>query len=301
MQIQQLRYFLEIAKEKNISVAARNLYLSQPSLSQQIIRLEAELGIQLLVRHSKSVSLTDAGEQFAQHAMRIVGSVDQLADLMKKNSVLESGTLKIGLLWIANYIDLCPILRGFQKLHPNMDYSIKIDGSANLLQLLLQRTLHAAFLISSEDHLAVQDDLYYRKIQDDYYVAVISRQNPLSRKSVLRIEDLKGENLIMPSPSSSFRRQLDSLFEQHFLTPKIICETSQPDLVIRLAEQNFGISFSSESIASAMKTDAFAIVNLEQTLRRSIYYVTLKELLEYPSVKAFTRYVSRHRSIWNCD
>ena len=61
MQMQQLRYFLEIAKEKNISAAAKNLYLSQPSLSQQMRKLEEELEIPLLIRHSKSVSLTDAG------------------------------------------------------------------------------------------------------------------------------------------------------------------------------------------------------------------------------------------------
>ena len=61
MQLQQLRYFLEIAKEKSISAAAKNLYISQPSLSQQIINLEKELGISLLIRHSKSVSLSEAG------------------------------------------------------------------------------------------------------------------------------------------------------------------------------------------------------------------------------------------------
>ena len=55
MQMQQLRYFLEIAKEKNISAAAKNLYLSQPSLSQQIRKLEEELEVPLLIRHSKSV------------------------------------------------------------------------------------------------------------------------------------------------------------------------------------------------------------------------------------------------------
>lgn len=100
MQMQQLRYFLEIAKEKNISAAAKNLYLSQPSLSQQMRKLEEELEVPLLIRHSKSVSLTDAGEQFALHARRILGGVDQLSELMYKQSLLEAGTLKIGLLWL---------------------------------------------------------------------------------------------------------------------------------------------------------------------------------------------------------
>lgn len=68
MQLQQLRYFIEVAQTGSISTAAKNLYLSQPSLSQQIINLEKELGISLLIRHSRSVSLSDAGEQFLVHA-----------------------------------------------------------------------------------------------------------------------------------------------------------------------------------------------------------------------------------------
>ena len=78
MQFHQLRYVLEVANEKSISAAAKKLYLSQPSLSQQIINLEKELGIPLFVRHSKSVTLTDAGEQFVQSAKRILNEKEQL-------------------------------------------------------------------------------------------------------------------------------------------------------------------------------------------------------------------------------
>lgn len=295
MQMQQLRYFLEIAKVKNISVAAKNLYLSQPSLSQQMIKLENELGIPLLIRHSKSVSLTDAGEQFAAHAQRIIGGVDQLTDLMQKYSMAQSGTLHLGLLWIAGYTHLVDILTSYHRLYPNLSYSLKIDGSATLQQLLLNRELHAAFIIGTEEQLRLQPDLYYCKVQDDAYVAVVSVQNPLSQKDILRIEDLKTEQVTMPAPNSSFRKQLEQIFEQHFVTPDIVCETSQSDLVIQLAAHNLGIGFSSRSIAQSMKTKDFAILPLEIALSRSIYYVTLKELLDYPSIKAFTRYVSRYR------
>ena len=82
MQFHQLRYVLEVANEKSISAAAKKLYLSQPSLSQQIINLEKELGISIFVRQSKSVTLTDAGEQFVKSAKRILNETEQLYDLM---------------------------------------------------------------------------------------------------------------------------------------------------------------------------------------------------------------------------
>ena len=90
MQIQQMRYVLAAAEKKSFSAAAKALFLSQPSLSQQILHLEKELGVPLFVRHSKSVTLTEAGEQFVSSARRILNEVDQLSENMKKYSVLEA-------------------------------------------------------------------------------------------------------------------------------------------------------------------------------------------------------------------
>lgn len=295
MQMQQLRYFLEIAREKNISAAAKNLYLSQPSLSQQIRKLEEELEVPLLIRHSKSVSLTDAGEQFAHHAQRILGGVDQLSELMHKQSLLEAGTLKIGLLWIAGYANLLPILSDYHCLHPGLNYSFNVNGSSHLLQLLLERKIHAAFIISTEEQLEQENDLYHCKIQEDFYSVIISRQNPLAAKKIISVEDLKDTPIIMPAPASALRKNLDRIFEEAGITPKILCETSQSDLVIQLAAHDLGIGISSQNIASSMQDGTYAILPFENRLHRSIYYVTLKELLDYPSIRSFTRYVKRYQ------
>lgn len=293
MQMNQLRYFLEVAKEKNITAAAKNLFISQPSLSQQIINLEQELDIPLLARHSKSVSLTDAGEQFVLHAQRIVNSADQLSELMQKHSLLQKGTLKLGMLLISGYLNLFQVLENYHELYPGISYSINIDGSAALMQLLLDRSIHAAFLIGTEQKLRLHEDLYYQKVIDDYYVCVMSDKNPLSRKSVLKIEDLSEESIIMPAKESVFRRELEYIFEQDLITPHIICETSLPDIYFQLARRNLGICFSSCSIARSLGSD-LRIVPLEKTLYRTVYYVTLKELMDYPSIRSFTGFVERY-------
>ena len=295
MQMQQLRYFLEIAKEKNISAAAKNLYLSQPSLSQQIRKLEEELEVPLLIRHSKSVSLTDAGEQFAHHARRILGGVDQLSELMHKQSLLEAGTLKIGLLWIAGYTNLLQILSDYHCLHPGLNYSFSVNGSAHLQQMLLDRKIHAAFIIGTEEQLDQEPDLYSCKIQEDFYSVIVSRRNPLASRKSLSVMDLRDSPIIMPSPASALRKSLDRIFEEAGITPNILCETSQSDLVIQLAAHDLGVGISSKSIATSAQDGTYAIVPFESRLHRSIYYVTLKELLDYPSIRSFTRYVKRYQ------
>lgn len=294
MQTQQLLYFLEVAKTKNITSAARNLYISQPSLSQQIINLEKELEIPLLIRHSKSVTLTDAGEQFAIHARRIINGMEQLSELMQRHSLLNEGTLRIGMLFIGGYVNLFQMLDDYRQRYPGMQYRLTIDGSAALLNQLLSRSLHAAFLIGSENQLRPHDELYYQKVMDDYYIAVISTKNPLSRKELLTIEDLKDESIIMPAPSSAFRRRLEQLFARAGFEPRILCETSQTDLVNQLTRQNFGIGFFSCTIARALQCRELAAVPLEHTLYRSIYYVTVKELLDYPSIQSFTEFTKQY-------
>ena len=295
MQMQQLRYFLEIAKEKNISAAAKNLYLAPPSLSQQIRQLEEELEVPLLIRHSKSVSLTDAGEQFAHHARRILGGVNQLSELMHKQSLLEAGTLKVGLLWIAGYTNLLQILSDYHRLYPGLNYSFSVNGSAHLQQMLLDRKIHAAFIIGTEEQLDQEPDLYSCKIQEDFYSVIVSRRNPLASRKSLSVLDLRDSPIIMPSPASALRKSLDRIFEEAGITPNILCETSQSDLVIQLAAHDLGVGISSKSIATSAQDGTYAIVPFESRLHRSIYYVTLKELLDYPSIRSFTRYVKRYQ------
>lgn len=237
MQIHQLRYVLAVAENKSFSAAAKKLFLAQPSLSQQIINLEKELGIALFVRHPKSVTLTDAGEQFLKSARRIVNEVDQLSDLMQKHSQLQNGTLRIGLLWVASYLNLSHILTDYHRIYPGISYSLTVDGSNTLLQMLDSRSINAAFVISSE---------------------------------------------------------LEQVFDQHYIAPRILCETSQSDIVMQLASQNLAIGFASNSIAQALKTEDCRIVPLEDVLLRTIYYVTLKELLDYPAIRSFTDFVIQY-------
>ena len=111
MQFQQLLYVLEAAKTGSFSNAAKNLYVSQPSLSQQIISLEKELGMSLFIRHSRSVSLTDAGRQFVVSAARIVNEYEQVSSLMNDYSFQKTGTVRIGLLWVADYLGIINILK----------------------------------------------------------------------------------------------------------------------------------------------------------------------------------------------
>ena len=294
MQLSQMCYFLEIAKTGNISAAARNLYLSQPSLSQAIRSLEEELGIPLLIRHSKSVSLTDAGEQFALHAERIVGSTDQLSDLMQKHSRLLSGNLRIGIPWIGGYLGIFTLLRRYHQAMPGIRYELAIHGSDLLLAQLQSRSLHGVFVISTAANLAAQKELYFRQINEEAYMAWVPKDNPLSEQSELSLADLRDQTLIMPSRESIFSRQLSLRFREQGISPHILCESSLSVTVSQLAGEGLGIGFASASIAEKLCPDTCRVLPLSEKILRTIYYVTLTELLDYPTIESFTNYVAHY-------
>ena len=292
MQLSQMRYFLEIAKTGNISAAARNLYLSQPSLSQAIRSLEEELDIPLLVRHSKSVTLTDAGEQFAAQAERIVGSVDQLSDLMQRNSQLLFGRLRLGVPWVAGYLGIFTLLRRYHQAMPGVEFKLTVNGSGTLMKQLDARQLHGGFMIATTGDLKRYDDFFFRKINEEAYMAMVPKSNPISEKKELSFQDLDGQTLIMPSRNTSFFQQLSQAFQSAGITTKTLCETSHTDVVIQLAGEGMGIGFSSS--APRICPESCRVVPLAEKLYRTIYYVTLKELLDYPAVSSFTNYVEHY-------
>ncbi len=292
MQLSQMRYFLEIAKTGSISAAARNLYLSQPSLSQAIKNLEEELEIQLLVRHSKSVSLTDAGEQFAAQAERIIGSVDQLNDLMQRNSQLLSGRLRLGVPWVAGYLGLFTLLRRYHQAMPGVELLLTVDGSSTLLKLLESRQIHGCFAIATPGELLRYSACSFRKINEDQYMALVPKDNPLSEKEKLSVQDLDGQTLIMPSRNTSFSQQLSHAILSAGITTSTLCETSHSDVVSQLAGEGLGIGFSSTAAYNCPET--CQPVPLAEPIYRTIYYVTLQELMDYPTVQSFTNYVEHY-------
>ncbi len=96
MEIHQLEYFLAVEKYRNFSTASLEICVSQSTLSQQIKKLEDELGVKLFIRYSRSVRLTPAGEDFLVHAQRIVSEIQQSRETIQKYISFDKGSIKIG-------------------------------------------------------------------------------------------------------------------------------------------------------------------------------------------------------------
>ena len=294
MRMSHLRYFVEVARTKNITEAAKNLHLSQPSLSFAVKTLEEELGIPLLFRHSHSVSLTDAGEKFAAHAERITGSADQLKDLMQRHSNLLAGNLRLGMLWISGYMEIFSLLNEFREAVP-VTYELTFDGSDVLFNGLINRRLHGVFVISSPSYLENEDEFHSVKISTEEYKLIVPCENSLSGLESVRIKDLDGQTIVMPSEKTLLHRQLSLMFQEKGVTPRVLCSTSQSDIAGQLAGAGLGIAFASSTVAGKICPENCRVVPFIdcEKIQRVIYFVMLRELLDYPLTKEFADFIKR--------
>jgi LysR family hydrogen peroxide-inducible transcriptional activator len=118
MEIHQLSYVLAISKYSSFSVAAEHENISQPTLSQQIKKLEKELGVDLFIRNTHSVRLTNAGEEFIAYANRILSEMNKAQNAMLEFTHLNKGIINIGVLPIISFLGLTHMIADFHNIYP---------------------------------------------------------------------------------------------------------------------------------------------------------------------------------------
>ena len=218
MDIRQLTYFMVIAEEGQITAAARRLHMAQPPLSQQMKALEEELGVQLLQREPRSVTLTDAGEILYRRARQIVTLTDstrrEIADF--KNGL--RGTLSIGTVSSSGSVILRPALRQFHDSHRGIRFEIYDGNTFRVLDMLGKGLIEIGIVRTPFKQDAFDCTLLPEEPMVLAYADTLADPSP--GQTSLTIEQLQGLPLIL-------YRRFDQLFhdvcEAHNLTPNLLC------------------------------------------------------------------------------
>ena len=202
MNTTQIKCFLALADTLNYTRAAMRLYMSQPSLSRQIVSLEQELNTQLVIRDQKRVRLTPAGTLLAGELGGIQAATDSLIERVRTVGQGYAGTLSVGVLegqWVG--ADLTRLFRGFLEAYPNIDLRICQNSFGELRGRLLSGKLDVAVTLRFD--VEELNGVSCRKYGDDRAVLAVSRRLPLGRKERIAPEDIMGEALLVISPEDS--------------------------------------------------------------------------------------------------
>src|SRR5919107_3591714 len=146
MTLHQLRYFLTAAEHGSFSAAAEALLLAQPSLSEQIRRLEAELGVALFTRAGRKLVLTEAGRTLRPHAERVLQEADEAAESVRDVRELEGGTASFGTFGSAHHTLLSGMVEEFRHRYPNVRVRVIGQNSAEVADAIREGELEAGLV-----------------------------------------------------------------------------------------------------------------------------------------------------------
>ncbi len=292
MKLSQLEYVYEVSRCGSMTAAANKLFVTQPTLSQQIMNLESELGVKLFVRLSRSVIPTPAGEEFLIYAKRILSDVEKLKESMADYSTLRRGRVRIGMLSTFGCFNIINKLAIFKKENPNIDTRITVDQSKHLIEMMASHQLDVAFVMASHP-LPEEPRLQLTKLFDSEIMALLPSGHPLGEKARISFSDLAEENIIMPSRSSTLYSSILAAFHNEGIEPHVISETSHPELFIQMVANGMGIAFASERVVAGNRHHSFLARPLMADLSQSIYFAVLEDTYEIPSIRRFADYIIR--------
>ncbi len=246
MDIQRLRYFLEVARCKNFTRAAENCFISQPSLSQQIKKLEEEVGSALFERGRNRVVLTGMGDAFLRHAEAIMAEVATAEAFVLETKEVVERTLRFGAIpTIAPYL-VPEIFQIVQAKHPKIRFELIENETAAVIEALRMGSIDFALLSPPFDIEQTHSSLLLRK---DQLLLTLRKDHPLASADKLDAQSLKNERILLLGDTHCLSHQTSALCEEVGIYADTKIKGSQIDTLLGLIESGFGLSFIPETAA----------------------------------------------------
>lgn len=203
MNLRDLEYIVAVGKHRSFSYAAELCHVSQPSLSTQVKKVEAELGISLFKRSRRSVEITAYGARFIERAEQILSLLEEIRDMADQAADKTEGKITIGgILTVAPYL-FSYVVKSVSSHAPNVDLVLKEATTENLIKGILMREIDMAIIsLPTDDNLFESVSLF----EEPFYLAVADA-HPFASKDTVHDEDLKGQDLILLDEGHCFRKQ----------------------------------------------------------------------------------------------
>ncbi|MCM3341265.1 LysR family transcriptional regulator [Paenibacillus sp. MER TA 81-3] len=260
MEFRQLQYAVQIAQERNFSRAAEKLHIAQPSLSQQLSKLEKEIGVLLFQRTTNSVELTHAGEVFVDRAQKIMDAMEQLKSEMSDISQTKKGKVVIGTMPITGSHILPHVLPQFHLRYPEINLMLVEDTSTSNLERMTAQGKNDLCLLS----LPLTDaSLTYEPIVEEEIVLAVPNQHPLAHQATharrklqeVAMEVLREEPFILLKRGQGFRQITLDLCKKAGFTPNVVFESSNIETVQSLVAAGMGVALVPSFIATAPRSE----------------------------------------------
>ena len=264
MELRQVEYVVAAVETGTFTAAAAALYVSQPSLSQGIARLEAELGVALFHRVGRRVRLTTAGEAFVSPARRLLRDVTVIHDCVRAVVGLETGSIDVVALPTLAADPLAAIVGAFRRAYPGVMVRITEPESADEVA---ERVWDGRAEVGLAELPVTRDEVVAVPLLDQELVAVLP---PGAKPGDITVEELATFPLVATPVGTSTRRLLTDAFSAAALTPRIAVETEQREAIVPLVLAGAGAALLPRPLAATAAAHGATVSALKPALRRTI-------------------------------
>jgi LysR family transcriptional activator of glutamate synthase operon len=268
MELRQLRYLVALAEEGNFTRAAANEHIAQPALSQQIRRLEDELGLALVERTTRRVALTEAGEMLVVRCRRILTELDAAESELQALRGVHTGHVCIGAMHTMGPVDLSLALALFRERHPNVSFTVREQSSEEMAEMLRVDEIDLAFLSVTER--VESRGLGLHQLVSEELVVLLPPAHRLARRTQLRMSELAGEPFISFRAGARLRELLVAAGHQAGFEPQVTLESNESQRVRRLVSRGLGVAILPRSDAEGPGADVAVATLTQPALSRDI-------------------------------
>lgn len=246
MELHQIKYFLAVVRYRHFTRAARHCQVAQPSLSQQIKKLERELGQPLFDRAGKKVLMTDAGNRFLEKANAVLAAIEDARKVVAADDG-ALGTLNIGAIpTIAPYV-LPPLIKSFNRLRPGAQVQIMEDITEHLVRACLDGEIDAAILALPIDAPLLESEAIFT----EPLLLAMPKNHALARRKNINIADLQDQPFVLLDPVHCLGSQVLNFCRDKHCLPLVRCRSSQLLTVQEMVGLGMGISLIPQMAARA--------------------------------------------------
>jgi LysR family transcriptional activator of glutamate synthase operon len=283
MELRQLRYLDAVARRRSFTRAALDLHVAQSALSQQVSRLERELGVELLRRTTRRVEVTEAGDIVLARARRALAEADGVRADLDALQGLARGTLRLGGVPPVGPVHPAALIADFSRAHPQVAITVREDVAFTLLGELREGSLDLVLALVDHDDLEGVDGV---RLRDEELVLVTSPDHALARARRVRAEHLAGEPLVAYGAGSALRDALLAAVPGG----RIVAEANELETVRELTARGLGVTLMPRTVVAA-HADRLAIRPLSPPQALPVSLVWRAGERPTPAAQAFREHV----------
>jgi LysR family transcriptional regulator, low CO2-responsive transcriptional regulator len=292
MNIDQIRAFHKVASTGSFTRAARELFITQPAVSQEIKALEASLGIKLFDRSGKNVRMTAEGEVLLSYALRLFALHEEMESLFGRSKNLQHGQIKLGSTALMGTYFLPKIIGRFNRRYPGIEIDLQMGNSDQVMHLVLEGLVDLGFSGMTTNHTRLESIL----IHQEKLIMVASPRHPLSARKI-SLDDISDTPFIWREKGTQTRKLIEKWFLRqlrgHY--PRKSIELQNMEAAKRMVEEGYGITVVPEAAVkreiSAGWLKPLQIEGLN--VLNSYYLVSLKSRKLTSAAEAFRKMLSK--------